>query len=219
MSFELVTEPIDRWPEKDTRPRRAHSFTATYAQTVDLLRRELDFLHAKGAAVIQVVTRNGATDLRRDGLLRAQARIEHPGVRLSFESKHGPLTYSTDVFEQRWSGDLPAWQANLRAIALGLEALRTVDCYGISRRGEQYCGWRAIEAPAGTSGMTAEDAADVLLRLANPSVAEALTLDDAALVRRVRINVHPDRHGGDHTLSDQLLEALHVLGYDQGECP
>lgn len=35
------------------------------------------------------------------------------------------------------------WEHNVRSIALGLQALRAVDRYGISRRGEQYAGFRA----------------------------------------------------------------------------
>jgi len=38
------------------------------------------------------------------------------------------------------------WRHNVRSIALGLEALRAVDRYGISRRGEQYAGFRAALA-------------------------------------------------------------------------
>ena len=53
---------------------------------------------------------------------------------VAFESKHGPLKYATDVFDH--------WHANLRAIALGLEALRKVERYGITQRGEQYTGFR-----------------------------------------------------------------------------
>lgn len=49
------------------------------------------------------------------------------------------LVYATDVCE--------FWQHNIRSIALGLEALRAVDRYGISRRGEQYAGFRAALTP------------------------------------------------------------------------
>lgn len=45
------------------------------------------------------------------------------------------LVYATDCCD--------FWQHNVRSIALGLEALRAVDRYGISRRGEQYAGFRA----------------------------------------------------------------------------
>ena len=79
--------------------------------------------------------------IRTDGLPYANARYgTNPGVIVSFDSRHGPLRYATDAFTE--------WQDNLRAIALSLEALRAVDRYGVTRRGEQYTGWRAIAAPA-----------------------------------------------------------------------
>src|SRR5690606_5164123 len=77
-------------------------------------------------------------DIRLDGLPRANARPGHQGVVLAFDSKYGPLKYATDTFDR--------WQDNLRAIALGLESLRRVDRYGITKRGEQYTGWRQLPA-------------------------------------------------------------------------
>jgi hypothetical protein len=49
--------------------------------------------------------------------------------------------FAVDVF--------PTWQANLRAITLGLEALRRVQRYGIVKEDEQYTGFKAL-----TSGRT-----------------------------------------------------------------
>src|SRR5947208_1880483 len=77
------------------------------------------------------------SDIRLDGRPRARAVASHPGVVLAFDSRHGPLKYAVDTFDR--------WQDNLRAIALGLEHLRAVDRYGVTRRGEQYTGWRQIE--------------------------------------------------------------------------
>jgi hypothetical protein len=206
MSFHIVTEPIDAWPLPDTRNRSYPPFTATYRQTELLLHRELGQIGARGPVVMQVVTRNGANDLRRDGALRAQAKIEHPGVRLSFESKHGPLTYATDAFDGTYSR--PAWQQNLRAIALGLEALRKVDRYGIARSGEQYRGWRAIEAAGSDSPM------QVLTRWAGPVFGDRYRDDLPKLARFARVGAHPDRNGGDHTGSDEVLAAIKALGLD-----
>jgi hypothetical protein len=41
------------------------------------------------------------------------------------------------------------WQDNVRGIALGLHALRAVDRYGVTKRGEQYAGWKALSQGAG----------------------------------------------------------------------
>jgi hypothetical protein len=89
---------------------------------------------------------------------------------VSFESRHGPLEYATDVFDD--------WQDNVRAIALGLEALRRVDRYGIAKRGEQYRGWKQLEA-GGPSPARGED----LIR-------------EHGSVRAALMATHPD-HGGD----------------------
>lgn len=213
MAFQIVTEPIDRWPLPDTKARKPTPFRASYTDTLDLLKRELEHLDARGPVVIQVVTRNGAADVRRDGALRAQAKIEHPGVRVSFESKHGPLTYGTDAFEARWYGQVD-WQANLRAIALGLQALRAVDRYGISRTGEQYTGWKQLPAGAGVAptGMTIEAALEVLRRETNmtadaESTAEAL----AGVLRYAKGRTHPDRNNGDRSRWDAVEQAEQVL--------
>lgn len=90
--------------------------------------------------VIQIAVRS-ETMIRRDGWPQERATIEHPGVALSFDSRHGALRYETAEFH--------TWKANLRAIALGLEALRKVDRYGIARSGQQYRGWRALAAGSG----------------------------------------------------------------------
>jgi len=96
--------------------------------------------------------------------------VTHPGVVITFDGPSGPLCFATDRFESssKWmSGKttyFPAWQNNVRAMALGLEALRKVDRYGITRGNEQYTGFRAlgsgIEMPA--AQMAAEEALEFL---------------------------------------------------------
>jgi hypothetical protein len=65
------------------------------------------------------------------------------------------------------------WQHNVRAIALGLEALRKVDRYGITRRGEQYAGWKALPAGIGIGAthMTSEVATKVIIEESGPRTA------------------------------------------------
>jgi hypothetical protein len=147
----LIHRPIVAWPG-DLTPwaaRRVAPFRSSYATTLLLLQRELDLLGARAAVLQLAITEN---DLRNtDGMPRAGAKPKHPGVVVTFVSKHGPLQYATDEFT--------SWQDNLRAIALGLEALRKVQRYGITHSGEQYTGFRALEAP---SGLTIDDAARTL---------------------------------------------------------
>jgi len=131
--------PLPVWPYPVTAHRRSRStFKAAWADTVELLGYELDRLNAS-----EVVVGCGLreADIRLDGWPRATAQAPtHPGVEVSFDSTRGRLVYATDVCE--W------WQHNVRAVGLGLEALRAVDRHGITRSGEQYAGFRAIGATA-----------------------------------------------------------------------
>jgi hypothetical protein len=142
VSVDFTFRPLTTWPGAPTPPaeRRLSPFRAGYSHTLILLRHELEQLDARGPVVVELAV--GEDDIRRDGLPRVHARPAHPGVVVSFTSRWGPMRVATDRFD--------AWQDNLRAIALGLESLRRVDRYGISRSGEQYTGWRQLEAGNGS---------------------------------------------------------------------
>jgi hypothetical protein len=128
--------PIQHWPTEFSRTRNlSNPFRAGWSDTLTRLEAELAKLGAHDV-VIEIAL--DESEIRMDGWPRANARPRHPGAIVSFDSKHGPLRYGTDAF--------PDWQANIRAIALGLEALRKVDRYGIGKRGEQYAGWKQIGA-------------------------------------------------------------------------
>lgn len=123
---------------------RRRPFNSTYSQTLSLLDDELRHLGAD-RIVIQLAV--DESEIRLDGMPRARAHVRHPGVAISFEHPQaGPLRYATNVYGH--------WHDNLRAIALGLEALRKVDRYGITDRKEQYRGFRAL--PAGGDEQRAE---------------------------------------------------------------
>ena len=187
-------------------------FDASWSSTVETLAREL---RALGATRI-VVEIDGLEerDLRLDGLPRANAR---PGdaVRISFESRWGPLRYETAEFTRGWYGDDKAgWQANVRAIALSMEALRKVDRYGVSKRGEQYRGWRAL--PTGTdpadSIVTVEQAVAVI----HATVSDLYDLEDVDgphatdAVREAIRRTHPDR-GGDPSEFRKVMRARELV--------
>lgn len=135
MRDRFALRPLPEWPYPPTRSRRGRrTFTAGWQSTLNLLGRELDMLRATAPIIAAGFEES---DLRLDGLPRASAYPHHPGVEISFDTRqHGRLVYATDVCE--W------WQHNVRSIALGLESLRAVDRYGITRRGEQYAGWRQL---------------------------------------------------------------------------
>ena len=208
------TSPLTDFTDVATPPgrRKTSPFSASWQQTLDLLEQELTHLAARDV-VVEIALARGAADIRRDGLPRSNARATHPGVRLSFESKHGPLTYATDRFQSACT-DQQDWQVNLRAIALGLEALRKITRYGIAQAEKQYTGWKAL--PAGqampASHMTRDAARELLLSLLKSQEAARHLLPLEQLYRRARAKAHPDRHAGDRTLWDQVEQAGRVLG-------
>lgn len=173
-------------------------FDASLSATIEVLTRELQMLDAK-QIVLQVGYRD--QDLRVDGLPRANSRMTHDAVALSFVSKWGPLRYETNEFVARYyrtGGD--GWQANLRAIALGMEALRKVDRYGVSKRGEQYTGYRQL--PSST------DPADQLQTAAQ---AEEWLGQWNGNVRAALRATHPDT-GGDPDDFRRTMKAKELLG-------
>lgn len=162
--------PIDNWPAETPLEGRWSNFRAGYGDTLELLDRELRQLDAKNV-VIQVALRED--QIRLDGMPKSNATSPtHPGVILAFDSKHGPLKYSSGAFHH--------WHDNLRAIALGLESLRRVDRYGITKRGEQYTGWKAL--PSGSQ-------AEADLELGRKLIAEHGSFKDAQRA------THPDAGG------------------------
>jgi hypothetical protein len=186
------TTPDDR--------RRLAPFRAGFRQTLDLLDAELWQLDARDVVVELAI---GEHDLRRDGWPRAGARPTFPGVRLAFGSRHGPLVYATD--------SCVMWQDNLRSIALGLEALRAVDRYGVTRRGEQYRGWAAIEVRPADMGP--EAAARIVAKLAGlaEAVCGEIVAAPSRYVRQAARNAHPDT-GGSRELWLELQAAARALG-------
>jgi hypothetical protein len=169
---------------------RRSQFSASTTQTLRTLSREMSHLSAKRIVIELDVQER---DIRLAGYPRANARVDHPAVAVSFESRFGPLRYATCEFT--------SWEDNLRAIALAMEALRAVDRYGVSKRGEQYQGWRAI--PQTTSG--------------DPG-ANINTIDDARRVldewdgdlKAALFATHPDR-GGDPDDFRRVMRAKELL--------
>lgn len=207
--MQYIIRPLGAWlgPVTPANARQSgHRFTAPWQSTLNLLGRETELLGAR-LVVIQVDVTEG--DLRLDGMLRANAKVGSPGVRIAFESKHGPLTYATDQYD--------GWKANVRATALALEALRAVDRYGVSKHGEQYRGWVAIEGAARTMSLEeaarfmAEHAARVLGGRAPAT--DAILRDPAArsaAFRAASRGLHPDA-GGNPEQFRQLVEARDLL--------
>lgn len=196
--------PLPAWIDPVTADRRCSAaFRASWPQTLEMLGYETERL---GARLVVVQIAIAEADLRRDGMPRASAKAAHPGVVISFASDHGPLRYATDSYEHRWSGDMPGWQANVRAVALSLEALRAVDRHGVTHRAEQYVGFRALAAPA-----TVFASADEALRWMQAKAGSPGETNIRLLYRRLARELHPDVTGGARADWDALEQAHQLL--------
>lgn len=177
--------PLERddFPEP---PGWLQPFRSTYAQTLRLLDDELNHLDVD-YVVIQLAADEG--DFRLDGQPRAHMKVRHPGVAISFELRDvGAVRYATNHYR--------TWHANLRAIALGLQALRAVDRYGITDRREQYRGFRAL--PAGGNQQRAQRGRQLIA--------------EHGSVRDAQRATHPDA-GGD---ADDFAAIQAAIDEDQG---
>lgn len=166
----ITVRPLSTWPYEPQTERHA-TYQVTYQQTLWQLEEEIDKLDGSEVIIGLVVDPSA---IRMDGYLRANARPRYPGVELSFEVPGGGrLTFHTD----RHRGWADSWQHNLRAITLGLGALRAVDRYGIASSGQQYAGFAQL--PANTAA----------------SRGQALVAQHGG-IREALMATHPD-HGGD----------------------
>lgn len=169
--------PLAVWPYPE-RVRRADLFKATYAETLQLLEDEIRRLRG-GEVIVGIVT--DSDSIRLDGRPRADMRTRHPGIEVSFEvPQRGRLVFHTDAYR----GYADSWQSNLRAIALGLEALRAVDRYGITSTAEQYAGFLQLTTSQ-----------------PDPERGKRL-VDEAGSLREALKRSHPDQGGDPRAFAD-----------------
>jgi hypothetical protein len=188
-------------------------FKAKWQDTLALLKAEVTYLHGTVIACQIDVTEG---DIRRDGMLRVGAKVGFPGVKISFESRYGPLTYATDEYAR--NGSMAGWQANVRAIALGLQALRAVDRYGITRSGEQYRGFTALsDKPADRDVMTPQDARLIFADALKDAEFKASDIEwstpagvNLAYRQAAKLH-HPDVAGGDGSVFRLITKARDTL--------
>jgi hypothetical protein len=202
------------WPHPITpaeQRRSRYTFKATFGQTLELLRHELDFIGAD-QALVELAVRSQDVLRSGEGLRSNAPNPSQPGVSLTVRAETGVRVFATDVCE--------LWQHNLRSIALGLESLRAVSRYGITPRGEQYAGFLAIESGR-PAAMTPQVAARLLVEMSD---ADPVTFDlvrqvmrdvelRKQLYRQAAVNHHPDR-GGDAAAFTRLSEAMTLLNQE-----
>jgi hypothetical protein len=198
----LDSSPIPKTPHCDR--RGSGHFKNGWNDTLDVLEKELNHLGAKDI-VIQIETT--LDDIRNDGWPRSDARVSGPKVAISFRSKYGQLTYRCD--------DCSQWIHNVRCIALTLQRLRMAELYGVTKRGEQYTGFKALPSgiPMGTAPdtMTSDEALSCIASAwgsTTGSVCKA-TLQDAYRVCAMKL--HPDRPNGSQVAFQRLTRAYETL--------
>lgn len=202
----ITFRPLTQWPRPNTKTRKEGTFRVGYLATLKLLESEIDKVSGRNVILQAGFSRE---DIRNDGFPRAKARPNHPGIVVSFESRHGPLMFACDTF---WD-----WEDNLRAIALTLENLRAVDRYGATKHGEQYRGYTAIPAAEsnGSGFKSAEEAARFIMAAAGNSndAAAFFAATDAQrklFIRQAATNMHPDS-GGSHEQFVKLQAAKAMI--------
>jgi hypothetical protein len=206
MTFEVHPYQASRWADPET-PSASRRGSAAFKQagksrdagardisfwrsTLELLETETGQLKRDGTVIIEAGFAEWDLRADRSGPL-ARVSESHPGVVVSLISKvHGPMRFATDAYELKYRGDPPGWQANIRAIALTLRALRDLDRWGVARSGQQYAGWLAL--PAGGTGLTFPSA-DAALRWMQEHKPKGFTGDTTSeLYKALAIRMHPD---------------------------
>ena len=201
--FEYRFRQLTTWPGKKTpaTSRNRSPFSAKYSATLKLLATELHHLQARN---VVIEADCDARMIRNDGMLRSDARLNGPGIVLSFDSKNGPMRFPCDRFVN--------WDCNLRAIALTLEHLRAVDRYGVTQHAEQYAGWTALP-----DRRTAEQTKAAAVTWLKGKAFDVLGLRDVidanlpAIAKQLKVHLHPDRRVTDAEFKE-LMQAIEVLG-------
>lgn len=210
---------IDEWPRKRVTGKKSQ-FDSKWSATLEVLQRELKHMRGVRWATVTLKTFHRADQVRNDGMLRADVtQPSYPGVILEFdvaemvkrngewETVSRKMQFICDTYNQ--------WKDNVRAIALGMEALRSVERYGItSEKGEQYEGFKEKALPPSIvlgQSMTFADAQAFIIHKGggvSGSIDNAQQLD--AMFRQAAARCHPDR-GGNHEDMSKLNLAREVL--------
>lgn len=158
---------MKEWPGKLRVTRDTPKFKTGHTETLRLLDRELRMVGAV-EPIVEIALH--PAQFTRDGRPYSEAIPTHPGVLVKFakrvKGKQGemliPLMFRCDTYTK--------YEANLRAIAIGLEDLRRIDRYGVtSEAGEQWHGFKALP-PAGPTDdgiVTVEQAARFMADASN----------------------------------------------------
>lgn len=220
---DVQVEQLTEWPRDvprtDPEERRSDPFPrggrrikkGIVKRTIDDLEMEIRQLGVENA-VLQLDVSSSQVR-QRDGLPYQRADVEPPVV-LSFEGPDGATqTYPCDTYD--------SWEGNFRAIVKTLQALRSVDRYGVGRGDEQYTGYKGLPSNV-DDRVGPEEAATILLRTApeargyeelDHDIDRLLTSEKAAAdaLRKAKARAHPDKQGGTHAHFKRVKMAGDVL--------
>jgi hypothetical protein len=158
--------PLSTWPYEPRRRIRGERFRSGWEVALEKVEEEIGRL--KGDDVVIGVVVDPA-QIGFSGQLKAggRTRFGHAGVEISFDVPDGRrLVFHTDAYD--------TVTANLRAIGLGLEALRAVDRYGITSTSEQYAGFAML----GPGGPDPERGRKIAIRVGSVTAALRATHPD-----------------------------------------
>lgn len=196
----ITYRELESFPYRRTKSPAYSPFSASWSDTLTLLYREVGMVGATSAVLELDLTQ---AELRLDGMPRMDARPRSSAVVISFEATHGPLQFATDRFID--------WKDNVRAIALGLEALRKIDRYGIAQTSQQYAGYKALPS-GGTEGVVGESDGKLSFDQAKAFMTHYGGDGDlTAQYRNAARKLHPDVNGGDRRLFQKLQHAMEVV--------
>lgn len=196
--------------------RKASAFSSSWTSTRDLLEKEIRALDGRDV-VIEIDVRE--QDLRLDGTLRSRATADSPAVRVSFESKHGPMSFPCDAYKTGpYQNKMLPWQHNVRAVALTMEALRAAERHGAINTGQQYTGFRALNAgrTAPASHLTYDEAMRTLREISGVQHTTVEGPQVQAMIRLAQSRAHPDRNGGARDTWDLVEESARVVKHRHG---
>lgn len=196
--------------------RKSSPFSANWSSTTTLLDAEVEKLQGRFKTDKYVLMVNAdESKVRKDGELRADSKRLGPEAAVSFQGDGGPLLFVCDSFHR--------FEDNVRAIALGLEALRKVTRYGLGSGNEQYRGFGelgtggglATSGPAGDPAMSRHEAATFLTTWSGCGTLAILDDSDFALkaYRQASLRLHPDTSGSTPELFRQLQDARKALEF------
>lgn len=191
LRFVPITAPL---PEPEAGYQR-NRFLCAWSTLLDDLEMEMEHLGATGIVIEADLRRD---QIRNDGWPRGGCAPATPGVRLSFGSSHGEMSFACSTFA--------TMEGNLRAIGMTLQRLRLIDEYGATRGGEQYKGFARL--PGGEFA-TVEAARTWLMLQAGCSGT------DTEIYRAAARKSHPDA-GGSNDLMAKVNRARDFIETHNG---